>query len=579
MSWFIPAEIAQMVMTSVLALVLFYLYANDRRPYLVMWALGWLFWFFKYFFEIAMFLNGETAFLMTGNLLCWLTGGVLLPLGVLNFLNQNKPLWFYSAGIIAVWIVCSNLLGLSFLYQAIPLFVFLGILYIITGIILIRSRKRKLPGQIITGCCLILLGMHLMNYPLLVHIEMLSAWGYLIAGTITWITANGMLLIYYQSIRMKLSDSEKRFRLLAENARDLIYRYRPGNKPQVEYISPSAIEITGYTPEEFYADPAFFNNLLQPDTQTSPEAAREPVLTSPNALLQWRHKKGHIVWLEHRSTPFYDKHGNLIAIEGIARDITDRKKAEDQITRLEESRRHLLSDISHDLRTPMTSIQGFVEALRDGVINDPEEKKKYLDVIHARVLGINRLIRDLFQLTNLEAQQTTFNFSVVPIDLLMQNIYDKFTYEVKQKGLSFKLHKEESVSNETKNTNLDNYKSPVVYVDTDRIDQIFTNLISNAISHTHSGGLILVSYKITLDNKDILISVKDNGTGISKKDMPYIFDRFYKVSKSRNSSTGGSGLGLAICMELIKKHGGRLWLESMPNQGTTVFFSLPCNQL
>lgn len=565
-----------MAMTSVLALVLFFLYANDRRPYLLMWAMGWLFWFFKYIFEIAMFLKGESGFLLAGDLLCWLTGGTLLPLGILNFLKLRKPLWIYSAGLIAVWVLCSNLLDLPFEYQAIPLFVFLGVFYITTGVLLNQSRRTKLPGQVITGYCLILLGIHLMDYPLLVHIELPAAWGYIIAGFLTWIAANGMLLIYYQSIRQELSQSEKRFRLLAENARDMIYRYRPGKRPGVEYISPSAVEITGYTPEEFYANPDLFHNFLQPDTQTASESSREHIPVSPNAILQWKHKKGDIVWIEHRSTPIYDKHGKLVAVEGIARDITDRKNAEEKVFRMEESRRDLLTNISHDLRTPMTSIQGFVEALRDDVITDPEEKKKYLDVIHARVLGINRLIRDLFQLTNLEARQTTFSFSVIPIDVMMQSIYDKFEYEVKQKGLAFVLNKERLCSNETAIEKKEvNFKSARVYVDTDRIDQVFSNLIGNALCHTSPGGVITIGYVIKTDKKEVVISVTDNGSGISEKDIPHVLDRFYKASKSRNSTVGGSGLGLAICKELIKEHGGRIWLESKLNKGTTVFFSLP----
>ncbi|MFA7467973.1 MAG: HAMP domain-containing sensor histidine kinase, partial [Desulfotomaculaceae bacterium] len=273
-----------------------------------------------------------------------------------------------------------------------------------------------------------------------------------------------------------------------------------------------------------------------------------------------------------------DKHGHLIAIEGIARDITDRKNAEEQITRLEESRRHLLSDISHDLRTPMTSIQGFVEALRDGVITDPNEKKKYLDVIHARVLGINRLMRDLFQLTNLEASQTTFNLAPVPIDVLMQNIYDRFAYEVKQKGLYFTLNNVSSFSDDTINGKAVNQKTPRVYIDVGRIDQVFTNLIGNALKHTVTGGTIKIGYTTTPGQKEVAINVSDTGLGISAQDIPRVFDRFYKASKSRNSAIGGSGLGLAICKELVKQHGGRIWIESNPGKGTAVFFSLPINQ-
>ncbi|AEI46178.1 ATP-binding protein [Paenibacillus mucilaginosus] len=241
------------------------------------------------------------------------------------------------------------------------------------------------------------------------------------------------------------------------------------------------------------------------------------------------------------------------------------EKMNEDLARMETSRRHLLSNISHDLGTPMTLIQGYVEALIDGVVTQPDQQQKYLKLIHGRITGLSRLIADLFQLSKLEARQLDFDIRPVPADDFIRYFEERYELELAGAGLRFEM-----ISHVMKPADSD---PAWIRVDLDRIDQVLTNIIYNAVKHTPAGGLIQLLFIV--DEYSLVVQVQDNGTGIDPEDLPYIFDRFYKKDKSRNTARGGSGLGLAIAKEIIDYHGGRIWAQSMVGQGACLAFMLP----
>jgi signal transduction histidine kinase len=241
------------------------------------------------------------------------------------------------------------------------------------------------------------------------------------------------------------------------------------------------------------------------------------------------------------------------------------ERTNDDLARLETSRRHLLSNISHDLGTPMTLIQGYVEALLDRVVTEPEQQHRYLQLIHNRITGLNRLINDLFQLSKLEARQMEFDIQPLSTEEFIRYFGDRYELEVHNAGLEYRTH----VS-----TLLPPGKSAgLVKLDVDRVDQVLTNIIYNAMKHTPSGGLIQLH--MIVDEHSLVVQVQDNGPGIEPQDLPHIFDRFYKKDKSRNTSGGGSGLGLSIAKEIIDYLGGRIWAQSRLGQGACIAFMLP----
>ena len=243
-----------------------------------------------------------------------------------------------------------------------------------------------------------------------------------------------------------------------------------------------------------------------------------------------------------------------------------------EIERMEQSRKHLLANIAHDLRTPVTLIQGYVEAMLDGVIEDPEQLNKYLKLISEKASGLSHLIADLFELTQLESRRVTFNMRPVPVTDLVDGLYMKYETDISRAGVNPVLAKPD-LAEETAGT------GPVAIADFERIDRVVSNLVYNALKFTPKGGSITMSYRLAEPEGAkkppvVVISVADTGTGIAPEDLPYVFDRFYKAPRAR-SKAPGSGLGLSIAREIVELHCGRIWAESTPGKGATFYFTLP----
>ncbi|NQX57830.1 AAA family ATPase [Paenibacillus qinlingensis] len=242
------------------------------------------------------------------------------------------------------------------------------------------------------------------------------------------------------------------------------------------------------------------------------------------------------------------------------------KERTNELILMETSRRDLLSNISHDLGTPLTSIQGYVEAILDDVIQEPEEQKKYLSVVHMRIVGIQRLITDLYQLSRLETKQFHFQLASTSCMTMIRQLFAKYELDTQNAGIAYTLNMAQMNAQD------------MLTVDVDRIEQVYANIIYNAIKFSTRGCSIQVQAQIRDQPRELVVRVSDTGVGISEEDLPHIFERFYKVSKSRSNS-GGSGLGLAIAKEIVQYHGGQIWAESRLGQGCSISFSLPLHRI
>ncbi len=225
----------------------------------------------------------------------------------------------------------------------------------------------------------------------------------------------------------------------------------------------------------------------------------------------------------------------------------------------EQVRRDLIANIAHDLVTPLTAIQGYSEAIADDVISEPTERHETAQLIGREVQRLRRLVSDMQNVSSLEAGR-------VQLELAPLNLYDLsvetlavIAPECEQAGLE--LRNEISPA------------MPAVLADSDRIAQVLLNLLDNARRHTPAGGTITLGARS--EGAWLVAWVSDTGIGIKPQDLPHIFERFYRVDRSRNAASGGSGLGLAIIKALIEAHGGTTWAQSTLGQGTTVFFKLP----
>ena len=228
------------------------------------------------------------------------------------------------------------------------------------------------------------------------------------------------------------------------------------------------------------------------------------------------------------------------------------------LERTEQLRRNMVADVAHELRTPLSNIQGHLEAIRDGLL--PAEPAIF-DSIYEEALLLARLVEDLQDLTLAEAGQLTLIRQSVDVVDIVRRAAAAAQPPAEARGLTIE-------------TNLPSQPA-TAELDPERIGQVLRNLLSNAITHTPEGGRITVEVKD--EGHELRIGVADTGVGIPPADLPYVFERFYRVDRSRVRATGGAGLGLTIAKRLVEAHGGTITVESEPGKGTQFTFTLPKN--
>lgn len=234
-----------------------------------------------------------------------------------------------------------------------------------------------------------------------------------------------------------------------------------------------------------------------------------------------------------------------------------KESAEDKIRDDEESK-ELISNISHDLKTPITAIKGYVEGIMDGVADTPEKMDKYIKTIYNKANDMDRLIGELTMYSKIDTNRIPYNFKKVNVDEYFSECAEEISIELEAKNITL---------------NYFNYvdKDTVIIADPEQLKRVINNIISNSVKYigNKKGAL---NIRINDDNDFIHVEIEDNGKGIATKDLPYIFDRFYRTDASRNSNQGGSGIGLAIVKKIIEVHGGKIWATSKIDTGTIMHF-------
>lgn len=226
---------------------------------------------------------------------------------------------------------------------------------------------------------------------------------------------------------------------------------------------------------------------------------------------------------------------------------------------IENARKEMIASISHDLRTPIASIQGYVEGLRDGVAEDEETRNRYLSVIRDKTGQLNRQIEDLFEYSRLDAGQLELRVESVDSRDIFENILQEVELSHGDKGPSLRIVRP--------------LPSVNVQVDPQRLEQVMMNLLENAFRYVPEEGRVTV--RSWTDDAHLIVAIEDNGPGIAEMHLPHIFNSFFRGERSRSRKSGGSGLGLAICKYIIEAHVGRIWVESKEGEGTTFFFAIP----
>jgi two-component system, OmpR family, phosphate regulon sensor histidine kinase PhoR len=262
-----------------------------------------------------------------------------------------------------------------------------------------------------------------------------------------------------------------------------------------------------------------------------------------------------------------DKTNRILRVHGtILRDIKNRSLGVlvvlndiTQLRRLEKVRRDFVANVSHELRTPITSIKGFVETLRDGAIENPDDARRFLSIIANQTDRLNTIIDDLLVLSKIEeTEQGEMRLEEGMVKPVLQNALEICNFKAKAKNVSINLICDEEMR---------------AKINPDLLEQAIINLLDNAIKYSSDGGEVNIS--AIKDNQEIRISVQDNGPGIEKKHLPRLFERFYTADKARSRELGGSGLGLAIVRHIVLAHNGSVSVESTPGKGSIFTIHLP----
>lgn len=236
------------------------------------------------------------------------------------------------------------------------------------------------------------------------------------------------------------------------------------------------------------------------------------------------------------------------------------KESIDLQMQYEDNRKELLSNISHDLKTPITAIKGYTEGIMDGVADSPEKMQKYVQTIHSKAIDVDKMIDELFLFSKLDLKKEPFNFEKVDMTSYLQHSAEELLLDLNKKGIQL-------------NFNIGNDEPIIAIADREKLKRVITNIIDNSIKYMDKKpGQISIKLQDGIDT--ITVEISDNGQGISKQALSLIFDRFYRADLSRNTAIIGSGLGLAIARRIIEEHGGIMWAESEEDLGTSIFFTL-----
>jgi len=290
-----------------------------------------------------------------------------------------------------------------------------------------------------------------------------------------------------------------------------------------------------------------FSRLVQACLETGETLREEMVFYFPEERI-----------MEVSTTPVMDGQGRMAGALIVLHDIT-------AVRRLEKMRSEFVANVSHELKTPIAAVKGFAETLLNGALEDPETAQAFVKIIYDESERLNRLIGDILELSKIESRRVPLVFSPIDLNDFLSTSLRMVQTEADKKNIHLELRLSEPLYLEA---------------DEDRLRQILLNLLSNGISYTPEGGEVKVRAEhvpgVTDDEDDkVRITVSDTGIGIPKKDLPRIFERFYRVDKARSRSSGGTGLGLSIVKHLVDLHRGTIRVESTVGVGSSFIIELP----
>ena len=370
-----------------------------------------------------------------------------------------------------------------------------------------------------------------------------------------------------------IRESEEKYRNITENIDDFLYTFeRVENYMRPLFYTVAVEKITGYDQADFLGDSKLFLKIIHPDDFADVKKKLSAMFksgTKQSGEMEFRiiNKQGNIVWVRNKINLVKNGSGEIQKIYGLVSDITLHKRAEEEmkkstqdLIKLNETKDRFLSIISHDLRTPFSSILGFTDLLANDEELTNEERKQYVNYIQESSKSMLSLVNSLLDWTRLQTGRIQFE----PERADASSLVDKSIHTVSGDALSKGIEIYSTVK-----------KGRYIFVDKSLINQVFNNLLSNAIKFTNRSGRITISVRPASTLSFLEFSVKDNGQGIKEENLDKLFSVDTKFTTAGTAGEKGSGLGLSLVKEIIEKHGGIIWAESEYGNGSNFKFTLP----
>ncbi len=370
---------------------------------------------------------------------------------------------------------------------------------------------------------------------------------------------------------LHLRQGEERFRRVISSISDHVYATEitaEGERVNL-YISPNVASLTGYPVEKFSSDWNFWaGSVIHPDdrARAAVHALQLPLQASGEIEYRLVRADGQIIWVRDKAR--VEQQGDSKVVYGIVSDITEHRRIEQEAADLKvlqevsRIRAELIDNVSHELRTPLGIIRAASSSLlADDVEFEPAIQHRFLSGIYQETERLELIVNNLLNLSRLEKQQLRLNLNIADISRLATGVVEVIQMQFKADQAGLKLV-------------ADFPTEPLLaHIDIRQIEQVLRNLLSNAVKYSLHGGIITLAGR--REDRWLHLSVSDQGIGIAPADLKRIFERFYRVEQAATAHISGTGLGLAISREIIQAHGGRIWAESEPGQGSTFHFTLP----
>ena len=547
----------------------FYIFSRKQEKFMQYWGFSWIAYSMSLLCLLCFFTSQNDIFLELRKVID-MFNLLLLLFGSYSYTHIKVPTYWYR---FSLYMLLLAVICMIYSFDLLSFYLPISIYQLIITCFLCYNIWKKwdiIAGERIIATLIFLLWGGIKSVVSIAETLMPITTGYYMTEILMSNLVNFCILVIYVVYTQQESRlASNLYRTVVDNSKDVIFYYKLKPYEAFEYISPSIREVTGYPQSAFYDDPNMFHTLADDvhaeelhDLFTAKFPARDRI------VIEMVKKDGDAFWGEFTCTVIRSKETKEpVAIEGSFRDITTIKSAELDQIQATKSRNMLLSYISHELRTPITSIAGYLTAISDGTVDGEEEKQEAMEIITSKTLILKKLVDDLDQLSKMQTHQFTFDFTLCTIPDAADLLITSNVGDARSAGFEVTVDYDEAL-----------LAHHWLVLDLARINQVFSNLITNAIKYSDKRREMHITFKVDDAAENFIVSVADKGMGIRESQLAHVFDQFYRAEnnqKDGQTRIEGRGLGLTLCKEIMLAHQGDIYAEGTFGEGSTFTFIIP----